>query len=299
MRILNFGSANLDYVYRVEHFAAPGETLAAKEQTVNPGGKGLNQSIALARAGASVCHAGCMGQEGEPLEALLRENGVDTSFLRKVKDLQGNAMIAVNDAGENFILLFGGSNQAVTCGQIDDTLAAFEAGDYLVLQNEISCLPYLVKQAAAKGMKIVFNPSPFEASLCELDFNSFAWLLVNEIEAEQLTGETEPDAVWKSLHEKYPALNLVLTLGGAGSVCFTPEEKVLQPIFPTTAVDTTAAGDTFTGFFLASLVKGEPLALCMQRAAMASSIGVGRPGASCSIPTAAEVDEALMKRKLR
>lgn len=293
MRILNFGSMNLDYVYRVPHFVAPGETLAAESQALNPGGKGLNQSIALARAGAAVCHAGCVGAGGEQLAALLRENGVDITFLRPVGCLQGNAMIQVNDAGENCILLYGGSNRAVTREQVDETLAQFSAGDYLVLQNEISCLEYLVRRAAEKGMRIVFNPSPFEDHLRKLDYNAVSWLLVNEVEARQLTGQTQPQAVWDALHGRYPSLCLVLTLGGAGAVCFTPRETVRQPIFPARAVDTTAAGDTFTGFFLAALVAERPLAVCMRRAAMASALGVGRPGASCSIPTAAEVDEAL------
>lgn len=295
MRILNFGSANLDYVYRVPHFAAPGETLAVKEQSINPGGKGLNQSIALARAGATVCHAGCIGNGGEMLASLLKENNVDTSFLRHVDTIQGNAVIAVNDAGENSILLFGGSNQAVTKEQIDETLSSFNTGDYLVLQNEISCLDYLIAQAARKGMKIVLNPSPFDESLKKIDYNLISWIFVNEIEAEQISGETEPDAVWNTLHQKYPSLCVVLTLGGAGALCFTPEEQVKQPVFPTTPVDTTAAGDTFTGFFLASLIAGNSLTVCMQRAAMASSIGVGRLGASCSIPTASEVDKALQE----
>lgn len=293
MRILNFGSMNLDYVYRVPHFVAPGETMAAVDQTVNPGGKGLNQSIALARAGAPVCHAGCVGTGGEPLVRLLAENEVDTSFLRPVDCFQGNAVIQVNDSGENCILLFGGSNRAVTQAQIDETLAHFSAGDYLVLQNEISGLEHLVRTAAARGMRIVLNPSPFEEALRALDYNAIAWLLVNEVEARQITGETQPEAVWAALHAKYPALCVVLTLGGAGAVCYTPQQTVRQPIFPVQAVDTTAAGDTFTGFFLGALVQGRPLAECMRRAAMASAIGVSRAGASCSIPTADEVDRAL------
>lgn len=293
MSILNFGSANLDYVYRVPHFAAPGETLAAKSMTVNPGGKGLNQSIALARAGASVYHAGCIGKGGDELAALLKENGVDIRYLRHIETFQGNAVISVNDAGENCILLFGGSNQTVTCQQIDETLSNFSAGDYLVLQNEISGLSYLIQQAAAKGLSIVLNPSPFDDSLRDLDYNAISWLFVNEIEAQQITGETQPEKVWSYLHAKYPSLCVVLTLGGDGAICFTPQDCVRQPAFPVSISDTTAAGDTFTGFFLAALTAGKPIPECMKRAAMAAAISVSRPGASCSIPDAAEVDQAL------
>lgn len=295
MNILNFGSANLDYVYRVPHFAAPGETLSAKSMTINPGGKGLNQSIALARAGASVFHAGCIGKGGDELAVLLKENGVDTRFLRHVDTFQGNAFISVNDAGENYILLFGGSNQSVTCQQIDETLSFFSADDYLVLQNEISCLSYLIRQAAAKGLSIVLNPSPFNDSLRYLDYNAISWLFVNEIEAQQITGETQPEKIWSYLHLKYPSLSVVLTLGSSGAFCFTPQCNVRQPAFPVTVADTTAAGDTFTGFFLAALTAGKPIPECMKRAAMAAAISVSRIGASCSIPNAEEVNQSLSR----
>ena len=284
---------NLDYVYRVPHFVAPGETLAASSQAVNPGGKGLNQSIALARAGAAVWHAGCIGEGGQPLAELLRQKGVDVSLVRQADCVQGNAVIQVNDAGENCILLYGGSNRAVTPAQVEETLARFAPGDILVLQNEISCLDLLVERAAGMGLRIVLNPSPFEEPLLRLDYSAISWLLVNEVEACQLTGRQEPEAVWEFLHSRYPALCVVLTLGSAGALCFTPEETIRQPIFPAQAVDTTAAGDTFTGFFLAALAQGYPLTECMRRAAMASAIGVSRPGASGSIPTAAEVEQAL------
>lgn len=210
---------NLDYVYRVPHFVAPGETLAASSQAVNPGGKGLNQSIALARAGAAVWHAGCIGEGGQPLAELLRQNGVDVSLVRQADCVQGNAVVQVNDAGENCILLYGGSNRAVTPAQVEETLARFAPGDILVLQNEISCLDLLVERAAGMGLRIVLNPSPFEEPLLRLDYSAI--------------------------------------------------------------------------FFLAALAQGYPLTECMRRAAMASAIGVSRPGASGSIPTAAEMEQAL------
>lgn len=147
MKVLNIGSLNLDYVYRVNHFVLPGETLDAVSQSINPGGKGLNQSIALARAGARVFHAGCIGKGGEILEKLLQENGVDTTFLFHTDEIQGNAVIQVVPSGENCILLFGGSNQCITSGQINKTLEAFSEGDYLILQNEVNDLPKIVERA--------------------------------------------------------------------------------------------------------------------------------------------------------
>lgn len=293
MKILNFGSLNLDYVYQVEHFVQPGETLSAISQQINCGGKGLNQSIALARAGAEVCHGGCIGAGGERLSQELIRNGVDISCLSVVDDIQGNAMIQVDRKGENCILLFGGSNRDITPEMVEQVIARFHPGDYLVLQNEVSCLREMVEHARNRGMKIVLNPSPFEGSLLELDFSAISWLLVNEVEAEQISGQRDSDAAWSLLHGRYPDLCMVVTLGKEGSVCYTPEARIEQKAYPAVAVDTTAAGDTFTGYFITGLTEGMALEECMRRAAMASSISVSRHGAAGSIPLRQEVEAAL------
>ena len=165
MKILNFGSLNLDYVYQVPRFLAPGETMAAVAVNVVPGGKGLNQSIALSRAGAKVLHAGTVGAGSNMLTELLTENGVDLRFLKKCNGIQGNAVIQVVPSGENAILLCGGSNREISAQQVKETIAGFEKGDWLVLQNEVSCLAEMVEEAAKCGMHIVLNPSPFEEQL--------------------------------------------------------------------------------------------------------------------------------------
>ena len=299
MKVLNFGSLNLDYVYRVEHFVQPGETLSASSQAVNPGGKGLNQSIALARAGAEVYHAGCLGVGGDSLGKLLQENGVNTTYLFSTDELQGNAVIQVDQSGQNCILLFGGSNQCITSGQVDKTLSVFSAGDYLVLQNEVNDLPMIVEKAWERGMKIVLNPSPYNEKLSAVDFGKLSWLLVNEVEAAQLSGSEDPEEAWRVLHEAYPHLSVLITLGSAGSVAYRVEngevETARQEAFRVRAVDTTAAGDTFTGFFIGALLEDKPLQECMRRASMASALGVTRPGAAGSIPTRDEVKDALAK----
>ena len=292
MKILNFGSLNPDYVYRVEHFVQPGETLSAVSQSVSPGGKGLNQSIALARAGAEVYHAGCLGQQGESLGTLLRENHINTEHLLPVDALQGNAVIQVNTAGENCILLYGGSNQRITEEQVHRTLSRFAPGDWLVLQNEINQLPLIVDKAYELGMKIVLNPSPYNEKLVAVDFNKLSWLLVNEVEAEQLSGSKLPSETWQQLHQRHPGLSLLVTLGGEGSAAFTAAETVRQAAFPAAAVDTTAAGDTYTGYFIAGLAEGRPLAECMRRSSMAAGISVTRAGAA-SIPAKEEVEKRL------
>ncbi len=297
MKVLNFGSLNLDYVYSVDHFVQPGETLGSLGQKINAGGKGLNQSVALARAGAEVWHAGRIGAGGGPLRELLRENGVNVSLLPDTDEIQGNAVIQVNRAGENCILLFGGSNRCITPEQVRDTVAAFAPGDYLVLQNEINLLPLIVDEAYKRDLKIVLNPSPYDDSLRDVDFSKLSWLLVNEVEAGQLSGSEDPEKAWALIHEKYLSVSLLVTLGSAGSCAWQVTERGViearQEAFRVKAVDTTAAGDTFTGYFIGGLMEGRPLAECMRRASMASSIGVTRPGAAGSIPAKEEVDAAL------
>ena len=295
MRVLNFGSMNLDYVYQVDHFVGPGETLSSRSRAVKPGGKGLNQSIALARAGADVVHAGCQGEGGELLTGLLRENGVDVSALLPVNEMQGHTVIQVNPEGENCILLYGGSNRCITPEQIDRTLASFGSGDWLVLQNEVNLIGRMVDCAWERGMKIVLNPSPFDEKLDAVDFSKLAWLLVNEVEAEQITGERDPGQAWKILHGRYPRLSVLITLGKNGSVAFAQKEDgteiVRQEAMKVKAVDTTAAGDTFTGYFVCGLMAGQPLKQCMEQASRASAISVTRPGAADSIPWRKEIDE--------
>ena len=185
MKALNFGSLNLDYVYQVPHFVQPGETLSALSQGVFPGGKGLNQSVALAKAGAEVWHAGCLGQGGAMLKQVLQDSGVKLDHLIPVSEIQGNAVIQVNPEGQNCILLFGGSNQCVTAEQIEKTFSCFEAGDCLILQNEVNALSEIVNAGAARGMKIFLNPSPFNKTIDTVDLSKISWLLMNEIEAEQ------------------------------------------------------------------------------------------------------------------
>ena len=193
MKILNWGSMNLDYVYKVDHFVLPGETISASSQSINPGGKGLNQSIALSRAGAKVYHAGAVGKNGGQLKQLLDENGVDTGFIRELDVIQGNAIIQVTAAGENNIIIYGGSNRCMTREHIDQVLASFDKGDYLLIQNEVNEVGYIIEKSFARGMTVVLNPSPYNDSLKDIDYSKVSWLLVNEVEAFQISGEKDPE----------------------------------------------------------------------------------------------------------
>lgn len=293
MKVLNFGSLNVDNVYSVEHIVQGGETISSTKLEVFSGGKGLNQSIALAKAGAPTYHAGLIGEEGDFLLDTCKENGVDTTYIRKLNAKGGHTVIQVDANGQNCIILFGGTNQMVTKEFVDEVLGNFEEGDYLVLQNEINQLDYIIDKAYERGMKIVLNPSPFDSKLDACDLTKIHLFMINEIEGEQITGFADKDEILAELAKKFPNAKFVLTLGSDGAVYYDGQEKVFQDIFKVKAVDTTAAGDTFSGFFLAKIIEGATVAEALRTAAKASSIAVSRPGAAPSIPTMAEVAAGL------
>ena len=291
MGVLSIGSLNLDYVYQVPHFVQPGETLTATSMTTNPGGKGLNQALALAKAGVAVRHAGCIGAAGTVLRDLLAEHGVDVSLIQVVDAPQGSAVIQVDEAtGQNNIVIFGGSNRALTESRVLELLDAAYADDVVVLQNEISAMDSILAGCARRGLPVILNPAPYSDDLAEMDLSSVAWLIVNEVEVAQLTGTDDPEAAWAIVRNRWPHTSLVVTLGEKGSVCFSGDERFTQGAFAVDAIDTTAAGDTFIGYFVAGLQEGLPLPRCLERASLASAIAVTRPGAAPSIPAKAEVD---------
>lgn len=291
MKVLNFGSLNLDYVYQMESILIPGETQASKSRQTFCGGKGLNQSIALAKAGVPVYHAGLIGEDGESLLEVCRENGVSTEFIRQIPGSSGHTVIQVDKNGQNCILLFGGSNRSMTRGFIDSVLESFSEGDMILLQNEINELAYIIDCAYKKKMMIVLNPSPYDGALETCDLSKISLFLMNEIEGYQITGEKEPEVILRKMRELYPKAATVLTLGEDGSVYQDDTEIYRQGIYKVKAVDTTAAGDTFTGYFIASLLDHMPAADGLKMAAKASAIAVSRPGATPSIPLRSEVME--------
>lgn len=289
MKVLNFGSLNLDYVYSVDHILLGGETQTSTGMNVFCGGKGLNQSIALAKAGVPVFHAGMIGEEGGSLREALDNSGVNTEFVRQIPGKSGHTIIQVDKNGQNSILLYSGANRMLTKEFVDEVLNHFEKGDILLLQNEINLLDYIIDQAYEKEMMIILNPSPFDDYLKACDFSKISLFLLNEIEGWQVTGEKEPDKILEKLRELYPEAKVVLTLGSEGSVYQDQQNQYRQGIFPVKAVDTTAAGDTFTGYFISSIIDGMPVPEGLKLAARASSIAVSRPGASASIPEREEV----------
>ena len=289
MKVLNFGSLNLDYVYQVESILIPGETQASRDRQTFCGGKGLNQSIALAKAEIPVYHAGMIGDGGEILLETCKENGVNTEFIRKITGPCGHTVIQVDKDGQNCILLYGGANRSITREFVDEVLSAFGRDDIILLQNEINELDYIVDRAYEKGMMIILNPSPYDDKLKACDMSKVSMFLVNEIEGYQITGERKPERILAAVKEKYPSAKIVLTLGGDGSVYQDETGIYHQGIFKVKAVDTTAAGDTFTGYFISSIIDGMSVKKGLEMAAKASAIAVSRPGATASIPIKQEV----------
>ena len=284
MSVLNLGSMNLDFVYSLDHIVRPGETEASSEMNIFLGGKGMNQSVALAKAGAEVYQGGMIGTDGQPFLDACREFGVHADHIRQVDGKSGHAIIQIDKDAQNSILLYGGANQMLTTEYVDEVLSHFGSEDILLLQNEVNLLPYIVDKASEKGMQIALNPSPFNENLDAVDMSKISIFLLNEVEGYQITGHTDPDAIIAKLLEMYPHAKIVLTLGKDGAMYADAEQKHFQPIFPVKAVDTTAAGDTFTGYFLAGLIEGMPIPDILRMSAKASSITVSREGAVPSIP---------------
>ena len=294
MKILNFGSCNIDFVYEVSHMVQPGETLAARNLQHFPGGKGLNLSIALAKAGAPVFHAGCVGQDDNMLQPILKENGVDLRFLKVISEPTGHAIIQVDENGENSILIYGGANVAITKEHIDEVLAQFGEDDLLFLQNEINNLEYIIEEAYKRGMRILLNPSPYREELKKLDFNKLYAVILNQLEAKAFSGKSEPMDCLGTLRENYPQLHVVITLGKNGCIYADDDKIYTQPAYCVNSIDTTAAGDTFSGYFVAGLYRNEAPEVILRNATAAAAIATTKKGAAPSIPTRNEVEKFLL-----
>jgi len=290
MNILNFGSLNIDYVYAVDHFVTAGETTGSFSMDRNVGGKGLNQSVAFAKAGAAIYHAGCVGSDGAFLTDYLKKVGVHTDHVKVVDVPTGNAIIQVDKSGQNCILLYGGANQAVTADMIDAVLAQFTAGDLVILQNEINDVDVILRKAHERGLITVLNPSPISDALRQFPLFLVDWFILNEVEGRELTGKTAAEEIMAGMREQFPNACVVLTLGKDGAMYFDAETSVTVPAGKGKPVDTTAAGDTFTGYFFTGIADGKTPEEALRFATRASDITVTRKGAAESIPFVWEVE---------
>jgi ribokinase len=294
MKIINFGSLNVDYLYQVPSIVRPGETLAASSLLINPGGKGANQSVALARAGAQVWHAGMVGKESEWLKEFLAEQQVDVRhILVSPNSRGGHAIIQVDEGGENSIVVYGGANQLIPSSQLPVVLADAQPGDWLTLQNEINPSPELMKAGKAAGMNVCFNPAPMDDAVRDYPLDCVDLFVLNEIEAAGLASRSssvDMDDVLRELGELFADSMICITLGEDGALFWSAATGLLrQPAYATRVVDTTAAGDTFVGYFLHEISRGVTPAAAMDFACKAAAITVGRLGASQSIPSREEV----------
>lgn len=289
MKILNFGSLNIDYVYNVEHFVQPGETMASEQLNKFCGGKGLNQSIALAKAGAEVYHAGLVGDDGRMLIDCMNKYGVNTSLIKQTKGPSGHAIIQVDKNKQNSIILHGGANYKVSEDYIDKVLSKFNKNDILLVQNEISNMEYLLKQAKAKEMKIVINPAPMDTRVKAYPMELISILIVNEVEGRMLSGCNEPVNILGNLEKQYPSALIVLTLGSKGVICRSNKTTYYHGAYKINAIDSTAAGDTFIGFFLSRYLLDKNMDEILRISSMAAGISISREGASPSIPHLKEV----------
>jgi len=289
MQILNFGSLNIDHVYAVEHFARAGETLDTDHYRVFAGGKGFNQSIALARAGARVAHAGQVGDDGRWLIDELAGAGVDVRFVEVSETPTGHAIIQVSRGGENSILIHGGANRMIDAAQMKAAIEAAEPGCSLLIQNEINGLDQIMEMASEKGLQIALNPSPVTSSLLELPLGKVSTFVLNEVEARLLSAESQPERILDGLKRRFPEAAVVLTLGERGVEYADSSRRESVSSERVEAIDTTGAGDTFTGYFLAERLNGVAVEDALRLACRAAAVCVQRPGAAASIPRREEI----------
>lgn len=297
-KILNFGSLNIDKIYGLDHIVKEGETISASSYDEGMGGKGLNQSIALKRAGADPIHAGFVGEDdGDILLDYMAENEIDF-LVKKVSDKSGHAIIQVDKNAKNSIIVEAGANKNIDKSYIDQVLAEFDEGDYLLLQNEISNLQYIVDMASKKKMKIFLNPSPVDETIKTIDFNKIDSLILNETEAYELSGCENSDEIIDYFRKNYKDLNLLLTLGKDGGIYSSKDTEIKFSSFKTHAIDTTGAGDTFLGYFLASISKGADLEKSLNIASLAAGLACAKSGAANSIPSLKEVEEYIKENNV-
>ena len=281
-KLLNFGSLNIDYTYSVNEFVSSGQTIKAHSMNRNIGGKGLNQSVAFAKAGGCVYHAGKIGNDGLFLKEYLQKNNVNTDFIDIGASPSGHAIIQVDESGKNCIIVYGGANNEITNQYVDEVLTHFGKDDVLLLQNEINNNGYIVKRAHEKGMYVVLNPSPAEG--LDLPMELVDCFILNEYEAKILFSAESVDEAIKNMILQYPNACFVLTLGSDGSMYIDAERKLKADALKVNAVDTTAAGDTFTGYFLNSVINGNSPESSLEIASRAAAVTVSRHGAAESIP---------------
>ena len=288
MTIWNLGSINADHVYSVPHIPTPGETLAATALSRGLGGKGANMSVAAARAGARVAHLGAVGADGGWMVERLRDHGVDCTHVQRRDGPSGHAIIAVDAQAENAITLWPGANRDIDLDAVKQALDRGVSGDLLVTQNETTGQVEAAALARARGLTVAYAAAPFEAGAVRAVLPHLDILVLNEVEARQLS-----EALGTPV-EDLPVPHVVVTLGAQGCDWIDTASGTRHHVDAprVAAVDTTGAGDTFTGYLLAGLSEGLQMPEALTLASRAGALKVGRHGAADAIPSREEVERA-------
>jgi ribokinase len=293
MHILNFGSINIDIAFSVDHIVTPGETLASKHLSRSTGGKGANQSVAVARAGGhEVFHVGKIGEDGRWIIDKLASYQVNTDYISVGNTPTGQALIQVAEDGENAIVLYGGSNHTFSESEIDAVLENFPSDTIVMLQNEINHIDYIIQAAHKRNMTICFNPAPFDPSVLHLPLSYVTMFFLNEVESEGISHITDPNQAIEYLTQQYPDAEIILTRGSEG-VLYGKGPTIRHKLgtWKVPVVDTTGAGDTFIGCYIARRAQGDSIQSALETATKAAAIAVMHPGAMESIPHAHALSE--------
>jgi len=285
MAIWNLGSINADFVYAVPHIPAPGETLAATGRQIFLGGKGANMSVAAARAAARVNHIGAVGADGTWAVERLLEYGVDTRNIAEIATETAQAIIMVDTGGENSIVLHPGANAEIPQATLQAALSEAQTGDWLVIQNETNLQRTAARLAEKLGLKVAYAAAPFDADRVQAVLPYLDFLILNAVEADQLaqaTGQGPADL---------PVRDVIVTRGAEGADWYGPGGQRHFAAIKVDPVDTTGAGDTFTGYVLAGLDRGLPMAQAIGQAMIAGALMVTRHGTADVIPDLSEVQD--------
>jgi ribokinase len=285
--IFNLGSINIDHVYQVAHLPGPGETVSDLGYASGLGGKGVNMSLAAALMGAKVHHIGTIGADGRWIAERLVGAGIGVSDLAEIDGATGHAVVCVDARAENQIIIHSGANRALTEAQIEAALARAKSGDWFLAQNETNLVAESFAMARAAGLKTAYAAAPFDAEAAAGLIGSVDLLAVNEVEAGQLAAHLGTGI------DDLPVPELLVTLGARGARYKAGGTICQVEAFPVEPVDTTGAGDTFLGAFLAARDDGAEAEAALRRASAAAAIQVTRPGAADAIPSAAEVEAFL------
>ena len=275
----------MDHSYRVGHLPRPGETLAAQSYRRGLGGKGANQSVAAARAGAVVRHIGAVGPDGGWACDWLAAQGVDIGGVVEVQAATGHAILHIDDASENMIVVHPGANAALSRAHLGPLERAAK-GDWLMLQNETPLQPEAAQIARARGMRVAYSAAPFDIAAVRMMLPLCDVLLMNAGEAQALRAAIGADQIDGPRH-------MIVTRGEEGVDWTCGGTRAHISAVPVKAVDTTGAGDCFAGNLIARLDAGDTMPDALRWAVAAAAIQVSRPGTAEAMPTAAETRASL------